>query len=733
MKRIILILSCLILSVFLLPCVVVNAANNASVLLEDSQGNPLAGGTVQYYNNGWQTLGTTDSSGKVSCNIPSSTFTFAMNYAGGQQQLTQNIASNPTVVFQTALATVQLKDHTGNPLDTGSVQYYASGWKTFGSGATSGGQVTMELLPLNYTFAMNYAGGQQHLTQNISTNPTVVFQTTLTTVQLKDHTGNPLDTGSVQYYASGWKTFGIGNTSGGQVTMELLPLNYTFAMNYAGGQQQLTQNIASNPTVVFQTALATVQLKDHTGNPLDTGSVQYYASGWKTFGIGNTSGGQVSMELLPLNYTFAMNYAGGQQQLTQNISSNPIVLFQTTLATVQLKDHAGNPMDTGTVQYYASGWKTFGSGATSGGQVTMELLPLNYTFAMNYAGGQQQLTQNISTNPTVVFQTTLTTVQLKDHTGNPLDTGSVQYYASGWKTFGIGNTSGGQVTMELLPLNYTFAMSYAGGQQQLTQNIASNPTVVFQTALATVQLKDHAGNLTDRGTVQYYASGWKTFGSGATSGGQVTMELLPLNYTFAMTYAGKQQQLTQNIAADPTVVFSLETPTQAWHLDSSGPPNMEKDGIQKGSVTVNGTTTWLSNGQANTSVAFEAGTWIVYLNTTNLTGNYTVQIGYSDSNGNFTTFDSGSASGVANGTPITVSVPLNGVTVPKDDYLALRVTNNSKGSVITDGSSYLASPLSDPSYPLPELTTGMLLGMGLAGIGLYLALKKRKSGVKISI
>jgi YD repeat-containing protein len=406
-------------------------APTVTVQLKDSTGNPLSGGVVQYYSGGWQTFGTTDASGQVSKQLSLGSYTFSMTYAFGQQQKAQNVATNPTVVFQTTKVTVQLQSSTGALMDTGTVQYYAGGWQTFGT--TSGGQVSKELLPASYTFSMTYASGQEQMAQNVATNPTVVFQTTKVTVQLQDSTGALMDTGTVQYYAGGWQTF--GTTSGGQVSKELLPASYTFSMTYAFGQLQKSQNIATNPTVVFQTTKVTVQLQDSTGALMDTGTVQYYAGGWQN--IGSTSGGQVSKELLPASYTFSMTYAFGQQQKAQNVATNPTVVFQTTKVTVQLQDSTGALMDTGTVQYYAGGWQNIGS--TSGGQVSKELLPASYTFSMTYAFGQQQKSQNIATNPTVVFQTG------KVHS----DSGScTQYYAGAWRAF--------IQDMELMPVSFTF-------------------------------------------------------------------------------------------------------------------------------------------------------------------------------------------------------------------------------------------------------------------------------------
>jgi hypothetical protein len=105
------------------------------VQLKDSVGNPLSGGVVQYYSGGWQVFGTTDASGRASKALPPGSYTFAMTYAFGRQEKSQNIATDPNVIFQTG----QVHSDSGS-----CTQYYAGGWRAFTQ--------DMELLPAAYTF-----------------------------------------------------------------------------------------------------------------------------------------------------------------------------------------------------------------------------------------------------------------------------------------------------------------------------------------------------------------------------------------------------------------------------------------------------------------------------------------------------------------------------------------------------------------------------------------------------
>jgi hypothetical protein len=144
--------------------------------------------------------------------------------------------------------------------------------------------------------------------------------------------------------------------------------------------------------------------------------------------------------------------------------------------------------------------------------------------APDYAGGASvQKKQDVSSDPNVVFNTVSVSMKLLDSTGAEL-AGTPSYYASGWNSFGGGTTT---TSMELLPTNYTFRVSYGGASVQKKQDVSSDPNVVFQT----VAVHSDSGTAT-----QYYAGGWQTFTQ--------DMELLPVAYPFRFSDGTPQTAIT---------------------------------------------------------------------------------------------------------------------------------------------------------------------------------------------
>jgi adhesin HecA-like repeat protein len=444
-----------------------------AVRLVNSSGSLLTGGSLQYYEGSWKDA-INNGDGTFTVNTNLTTVSLRMTYAYGSQTKSNVPVNGGPVTFQTVNAQVKLQNSQGVLIDTGTVQYYAGAWRTFGS--TSNGVASTELLPANYSFRMMYAFGSNDKQQDIGANPAVVFQTVNTAVQLKNSQDAFIDQGSVQYYAGAWRAFGV--TSNGVATKELLPASYSFRMTYAYGSNDKQQNIGSNPAVVFQTVSTAVQLQNSQGTLIDQGTVQYYAGAWRDFG--STTNGVATKELLPNTYSFRMSFAYASKDKQQNIGTNPTVVFNTVNAAVQLKNSLGNLIpapsgDQGTVQYYAGAWRSFGT--TTNGSATKELLPNSYSFRMTYEFVSNDKTQDIGTNSTVSYSTVLCTVKVTNMLGQPVDGAQISYYSGAWRA--IGPTVNGQITKELLPANLSFRMSYGGKSQDKQQNLLTSSVVEF--------------------------------------------------------------------------------------------------------------------------------------------------------------------------------------------------------------------------------------------------------------
>ena len=520
-----------------------------------SGGAGISGGATQYYDGSWHPMGSTDGNGILIYGIPGlkGNLAFSMTYAGASTQKWQNIQTDSIVVFRTAPVTMKLFAHDGTTILTGTgAQYYTGVWNTFGTGTTT---TSMELLPGNYCFKVTYAGASQQKWQTIALDPVnVVFQTTQVTMKLNDHLGNKLTPGgtNTQYYTGSWNNFGSGST---ETSMELLPGNYAFRLSYNGASQQKWQVIGAGPMedVAFQTTEVKMRVEKTDHTELAGTGAKYYTGTWNVFGSGNTIGS--AMELLPGNYAFMVSYYGTSNQKWQVIGAGPseTVTFQTTLVTMTLLAHDGTTVLSGlSPKYYTGTWNNFGTlGHTTD---SMELLPGNYAFSVSYNGATQQKWQNVGTNPNVVFQTTEVKIRVEKTDHTELAGTGAKYYTGTWNVFGSGNTIGS--AMELLPGNYAFMVSYAGTANQKWQVIGAGPseTVTFTTTLVTMMLKDHNGGVLTGTNPQYYTGTWNNFGTlGQTTD---SMELLPGNYCFKVTYAGASQQKWQNVGLDPNVVFT---------------------------------------------------------------------------------------------------------------------------------------------------------------------------------
>ena len=252
---------------------------NLLVTLTNSQGTQITASNVKYYDTSWKDA-TDNGDGTFTVITTKPTVSVRVFYEGANQTVNNVPAQNNTYTFQTVNAAVQLQNSMGSLIDEGTVQYYAGSWRSFGT--TVNGVANKELLPINYSFRMTYEYGSIDKQQDISIDPTVVFQTVNTAVQLQNSLGNLIDEGMVQYYAGAWRSF--GTTVNGVAYKELLPKNYSFRMTYEYVSNDKQQDLSTNSTVSFSTVLCTLKVTNANNQPLEGADTKYYSGAWRDIG-----------------------------------------------------------------------------------------------------------------------------------------------------------------------------------------------------------------------------------------------------------------------------------------------------------------------------------------------------------------------------------------------------------------------------------------------------------------
>ena len=200
--------------------------------------------------------------------------------------------------------------------------------------------------------------------------------------------------------------------------------------------------------------------------------------------------------------------------------------------------------------------------------------------------------------------------------------------------------------------------------------------------------------------------------------------------------------------------LALATAAQLWYLDSETTAagyQMEKDTSpgndgQTGNVTIGAgnSTIWLADQAAVCDVTFPGGndSWIIRICTDedwgtqgNLceakVGSWNTTSGWEE----IPTTTQGTMTWDSGQNILTVQLQANNATISQGDYLALKITNNDYDSdshlVKTEGCSWLTSPCGDPGYPVAEVVSGILVGLGLVGLAGYAGWKRRKASIEV--
>jgi hypothetical protein len=175
--------------------------------------------------------------------------------------------------------------------------------------------------------------------------------------------------------------------------------------------------------------------------------------------------------------------------------------------------------------------------------------------------------------------------------------------------------------------------------------------------------------------------------------------------------------------------------SKSWYLDSSTHSVVSSCLRMGNPVTGTGNVnfhknveyTWLTDDSAHGAVTFPSGgSWTLLLKTgDDWSTDMVAEVGYWDSS--FHAFTgTPTITAMGNGF-LQVEISTGAVTVPDGAYLAVRVRNVGKNPHhILVAESKLDTPPGDPGYPLPELASGVLFGLGLAGLGAFVLVRRNQ-------
>ncbi len=224
---------------------------------------------------------------------------------------------------------------------------------------------------------------------------------------------------------------------------------------------------------------------------------------------------------------------------------------------VNLKNSLGVQIPASNVMYYesaASGWKD----AVNNGDGTFTVITTKpaVSIRMFYEYANQTVHNVPAQNNTYTFTTVNAAVELKNSSGNLIDQGTVQYYAGAWRNF--GTTTNGVANKELLPINYSFRMTYEYVPNDKQQDINTNSTVTFTTVLCTLKVTNSNDQPLAGASTKYYSLAWRDIGL-TNAEGMITKELLPKSLNFRASYRNATKDKQQDTGVNNLVEIQLNT------------------------------------------------------------------------------------------------------------------------------------------------------------------------------
>ena len=196
-------------------------------------------------------------------------------------------------------------------------------------------------------------------------------------------------------------------------------------------------------------------------------------------------------------------------------------------------------------------------------------------------------------------------------------------------------------------------------------------------------------------------------------------------------------------------VVSMASATQTWYMKDGGSTTTGADqDMQKGSgrgasyvqIAAGGSAfkIWAADQKVAVDGIDMSGSWSARVRVyAPGAASLQVDIGVLSSGGSFTSkatdTESGTPTGVANW---DFSFSPGDLTLAKDEYLALKLTNTHDTNLINIWTKHDSEPLSpsylifdndDPAYPVPELSTLLLTSVGVLMLGGFIIYSRRRT------
>lgn len=389
------------------------------ITLVDSQDAPVQGAKVYLGVGGWPYIGETDAAGELDYEYDGAANMrvrmTAPNHGGTQTSDLQDVTGNPNFDFETSEIEIQLKDSAGNLTDGGIVKINDGGWPVIGTTGDDGpGTVKHEhFLPYTRTFRMSYNGPTEEKSQDIGTDPIVIFQT------------GCIDFGSqTAHWAHGSHYYFTG-------LVQLLP--GTYHMDIGGVGFDFT--ISAGDCIVARL----LTLLDEDGDGVAGGKATPATGGsWNATVAGETDANGHLFAALPSGFTkirMAVNQTS-QQQMKAQLEANSYT-WQTGTATINVIDHAGAALAGVVIDQGGGFWDTNKATTDASGAATIPMFAGSAKFRANWNKTSQTITQAVPS--TFQFQT-----------GSVHDTSGtcIKWATGSWNTF--------IQDMEVFPGSYKF-------------------------------------------------------------------------------------------------------------------------------------------------------------------------------------------------------------------------------------------------------------------------------------